>query len=736
MKRLIMLLTIPSAALMAQQEEEERTFSLDPFQVIGSREQVFDLPGSGAYLGPDELDTFQYKNVNQTLELVPGVYVRDEDGYGLFPNISIRGVDTNRSGKVTLMEDGILTAPAPYSAPSAYYSPTAGRMFAIEVLKGSSQIEYGPHTTGGVVNYVSTPIPYETEGHAEAYIGSDGARGGQFWYGGRKDTDSGTFGSLIEIYREEADGFRSILPSENGDYEGSDETGYEKTDYMLKLSFDANTERRNFFEFKLGMSDFEANETYLGLNPSDLASTPYARYAASANDEIVTEHLRGYLRHTLGIDGQSNLTSTLYYNAFERDWYKLDKVNGSNPAKVMLDNPDALTGAELADFKIKSNDREYYLFGLESKYTRSFNAGEAFHKLEAGIRLHKDKIDRFQDAAYFEGVYAGDFANPDRVTGPSSEGDREQTSEALALYVSDRIEFGSWVLTPGARWETVDWDYVRRDGRDPEQTGSGSYSIFAPGIGFEYILGENRKLFGGYHRGYSVPSPGAKRSGFDEEVSDSFEFGYRAAGNGSFYFEAVGFYTLLDDLIVEDSIAGGPGDGNVGDVDTLGLELLVGGDLADAWGAEYSVPVRVAYTHTHAEIKSLTASENPESIFAVGQIGSQVPYIPEMQLSFTTGLELDRFRFYGVAKWVDERFADSRNSDLQENADGELDARFGDLDSYITVDLSAHYTIAEGWDAFVSATNIFDENYVASRLPHGPRVGAPSQYKGGLSVNF
>ena len=70
------------------------------------------------------------------------------------------------------MEDGILISPAPYSASSAYYFPSVARMQAIEVLKGSSQIQYGPYTTGGAINFVSTEIPQKFRGKISTSYGS------------------------------------------------------------------------------------------------------------------------------------------------------------------------------------------------------------------------------------------------------------------------------------------------------------------------------------------------------------------------------------------------------------------------------------------------------------------------------------------------------------------------------------------------------------------------------------
>ena len=105
------------------------------------------------------------------------------------------------------MEDGILISPAPYSASSAYYFPSVARMQAIEVLKGSSQIQYGPYTTGGAINFVSTEIPEKFRGKISTSFGS-------FKTGQTHATignSSEKFGYMFEILNYNSDGFKLSL---------------------------------------------------------------------------------------------------------------------------------------------------------------------------------------------------------------------------------------------------------------------------------------------------------------------------------------------------------------------------------------------------------------------------------------------------------------------------------------------------------------------------------------------
>ena len=153
-----------SAAIATIVASNAYGIALEEITIVGSQDEARTLPGSGSVVGNDQILIEAANDINQLLKTVPGIYIQEEDGYGLRPNIGIRGATSERASKVTLMEDGVMIAPAPYSNPAAYYFPTALRMHSVEVLKGAPLLRYGPQTTGGVVNMVSTPIPQENTG--------------------------------------------------------------------------------------------------------------------------------------------------------------------------------------------------------------------------------------------------------------------------------------------------------------------------------------------------------------------------------------------------------------------------------------------------------------------------------------------------------------------------------------------------------------------------------------------
>jgi Fe(3+) dicitrate transport protein len=144
--------------------------------IIGTKEEKQNLSGSGFQISNADLGKYGYTDLNQIVSSVPGVYVREEDGFGLRPNIGIRGATSDRSQKITILEDGVLIAPAPYSAPAAYYITNPSRLYALEVLKGPSAIQSGPHTVGGTINLVTRPVPKEDVAELDLIAGSDGYR--------------------------------------------------------------------------------------------------------------------------------------------------------------------------------------------------------------------------------------------------------------------------------------------------------------------------------------------------------------------------------------------------------------------------------------------------------------------------------------------------------------------------------------------------------------------------------
>ena len=91
--------------------------SLDTVSIIGNRERLRKAVGSG-HVSQEQLERFEYDDVHRVLNQTQGFIPKKMVIVFYAPILSSR-LDPDRSAKVTLMEDGILLTPAPYSAPAA-----------------------------------------------------------------------------------------------------------------------------------------------------------------------------------------------------------------------------------------------------------------------------------------------------------------------------------------------------------------------------------------------------------------------------------------------------------------------------------------------------------------------------------------------------------------------------------------------------------------------------------------
>ncbi len=714
---------------------------VDQIIVTGIAGGASEVGGSADVLDTKKLETFNYVDVQRLLRAVPGVNIQEEDGYGLRPNIGLRGTGLSRSAKITLMEDGVLIAPAPYASPSAYYFPRVARMSGVEVVKGAAGIIYGPRTQGGSINLLSTPIPENRRFYAHIQGGSDDTVRGHVYAGQQWVLESGVrIGALLETYQDSTHGFKKL--------DGGGSTGYSFHDYVAKL-FIASPDTARFQHsllLKAQYSDEKSHETYLGLTQKDFDARPYRRYRASARDLMDSEHHEFSAHYGLNINNMK-FGFIAYQTKFQRDWYKLAKVkNGGknvsigsilkSPAKyadayaILVGGPD-LVSADNA-LSIKHNNREYKAEGVQFSFEWEGKTHHIEHQITAGARFHKDEMDRFQWADGYRMDHGILVLTKKGV--PGTDSNRLDKARAAAFYLQDRLTWNRLTLVPGVRYERVELKRLDYGKKDTERTGQKlkitktTSDVIAPGLSLLYQATRSLRLFGGVHRGFSPPAPGKKDGKAEKAIN--WEAGLRWQGPGSSRLDITGFYSDFSNLVGTCTNATGGGctigdQFNGGKVDVHGVELSAKTDLADFFSTSLSFPLSAVYTYTNAEFRSSFKS-------AYGPWGSvtkgdQLPYIPEHQFYISAGLEAPRWRAVLGISYVGERRSKSGHGSIP--ADEKIEA-------HTVVDLSADYKLFDQAKLTLRVNNLFDKKYLAARRPAGLRPGAPRSVLVGMKFNF
>jgi len=732
-----MTITAQAAELDRTADQEQQKISnkqkekqLEVISIFGQRNQLRTATGSAFVVDEKTLEQFEFDDIHRVLQSVPGVYIREEDGYGLRPNIGLRGATTERSSKVAIMEDGILIAPAPYAAPAAYYFPLMSRMSQVEVFKGPSAIKYGPNTVGGAINMLSRPINSDKkpQGQLDIALGEDNYQKAHAYYSQtEKLAGYGELGFLLEGLTLNSDGFK--------DLDGGGDTGFKKNEVIFKVNFiPSNTENYQIWQFKGGYSGEVSNETYLGLTDSDFIENSERRYTASKNDKMDWEHYQFQLSHYIEMDDQTTLYTQVYHREFDRDWDRLNSFNSSRSMQTILTSPetginalfmevlkgerDSTTSQENLLFTL--NDRRYYSQGLESKLLWDSELMGADLALDAGLRIHRDEVKRNHRAdQYF--MQAGElvFANEQQQTTTQNK----DTATALASYANANLDFGQFNITAGIRVEFIEGE--SHDYLTGERL-SASDTVVMPGLGAFYKIDESLGLLIGVNKGYVPNSPGQDDS-VDPEESWNYEFGLRY-GQQDLRAELIGFYNDYSNLKGTCTFSSGcdqtlDEEFNAGEVDVYGLEASFAIELELTDGL--TLPINIAYTYTESEFQN--SFQSNFSQWGRVEKGDALPYLPENQISIEVALQHDNWRAALLLKHIDE---------MQEAAGDNTELAGLWTDELQQIDFSAWYRLSANFKTYFKIDNLTDETVVVSRRPFGARPGKPRQATIGVKFTF
>ena len=698
--------------------------------IVGQKDRRNRTSGSVHQVEEEELERFEEDDVHQILAKVPGVYARDEEGFGLRPNIGLRGASAERSAKVTLLEDGILVGPAPYAAPAAYFFPLTTRMTQVEVFKGPSAVGYGPQTIGGAVNMISRTTPREGSlAKLDLAYGSFSAMKGHIALGHR----SGAFSSLLEGVHLRADGFKTFS-------DGSPAGGFEKNEWLMKLGWGDPPKPglRQDVELRLGYADESSGSSYLGIHIDDAVSQPFQRYDASKLDRMRWEHLRGSLRHRVRFGPGKSLESTLYHHRFHRDWYKVAHFRGGPSLKDLMQASDQgeaavylalLRGQESGmsrpeELMLGGNDRYFYSQGLQTDLSWRWRMKDWKIIKRSGLRLHNDQVERDQREDPYR-LVEGQLERTDgaEIVGSANLG----WARALAAHSTLELAWKQrlW-LTPGLRVEAIQngfTDRLRGERKD-ERT----QVVPLPGMGVFWRPGEAPfGLLAGVYRGFSPVNPGQDPD-VEHESATNYEAGFRWF-HDRYHVEVIGFLNDYNNLTARCSQSQGCGTAQLNQQFNGGEVLIYGTELMTKLKQDFGAGIKGELTGNLTWTQTAFQNEFNSSFQPFGQVevGDELPYVPRLLGSLNVTLSRAPF---GIS-WQSKGRGEQRDSAGQ----GEIEGA-DRIAGHLLHDLSMTYDVTKRFRLYGTAYNLTDERYVASLRPYGPRPGPPRRLMGGLKITY
>lgn len=735
------LKTIVAAVLLANSAiptvvfSEENNLALDKISVTGILpDRLESVPGSFNVVDEEALIERRPFSVREALNNVPGINIVGEDAFVLSPNIGIRGLDPRRTSRTLLLEDGMPLFLAPYGDPSAHYSTPLQRVNRIEVVKGSGQILYGPQTIGGMINFVTKPVPKNgLAGSVQATAGNNDFTGlhANVGYGGEQG------GIMIDALQNKGDGIR-------------DNHKFDVQEFTIKGQLNL-TDRQTLIA-KAGYYEEDSNVSETGLGEIDYARDKF-QAPSGKNDHFKQERKTLQLQHIFQFDNATKLSTQAYYaDTYRTSFRQTDAPGGfdgdaagSSTGVTVLERcpgDDTATEANAETCGGRHRPRSYQYYGFEPRLDFQHNLFGLHSDAVVGFRYHQEDIKRRQfrgnDARAQSLSFLKANAEQPGIAGAVADfrEDIRIDVDAKSYYAQNTFYAGDWSFTPGIRYEDLKLKttILQAGGNAGFATSTNRVSEVLPGFGMAWNGIANTTVFAGVHKGFAPPRPDRDLNGFaldntDPETSINWEMGVRSSYFKGIHFESTLFHTKVDDVVIN----GGNGRFvNGGESEQTGIEFAGRVDFGTIYDTPHNIYLQGSYTNVFKAEFTKDGQVASDGIVD----GDRLPYAPRHIASVSLGYQHPvGFDVRVGVDYVSRQEVDAFARAL-DPVDAALSGLAGDIPAYTLLNMSANYRpVGSKASYFLSGYNLADREYLASRVD-GMAVGRGRQVIAGIRYDF
>lgn len=718
MKKTLLAAFIISAAAYAENTAEVTLDKTYVKSTNGFEESLQNTPKNIQVITQSEIEEKNYKDVYEILENSPLITIKND---AIGQSIEMRGSGLNSKGTVQVMVDGMSLNPIDINHGTLpLNSIPVSNIEKIEILPGGNGVLFGDGANGGVVNIITKDSVEKNESYVGARYGSNNEK---IFKTGAAAKINDRFSVLVNYQGEDSKTNRDDETNKNYNI---DATGLIKIDDKSNLSIRyAHYEKETKTADLLTRDEWKADNNQSGVDKTgDKLPTsgrpniggmqlPVSGKLDNSYDILSKSEIK---RDDISTNYKRELTDNLDFN-LTASWQKT--TNDINQKEMNVIYSDSLSPrggyvSYYADYigtfteeKFKINpslkynygEKSYFILGYDYKLQKSQRDFDNFLDMYKVYNLDSEK--ESHGAYIFNKTAVGQFEFMQGVRREWTYFDTTKNSHYYHKVMPGTMNgpLGSTNVVNGYIDKGLKQDRIKKS------MVNDSYETAV-----NYIYSDTGNIYVRAEQSFRTPAPtefqdkkgtaGYSVNDLDAETNQTLEIGLKDYVLGS-VVQVNAFVGRTKGEIYYDEISHGNEWAyyNLDETQRKGVELNLSQDYGKLFFFE-------GISYVDAEI---TENSDDKSIE-----GNQVPYTSKLNANIGTGVRwTDKFNTILTFNYKDGYYLDRANK---------YKAR-----SYITLDLTANYSMDNGLKLYGGINNLLDrQNFDQEALENGVQVYDPA----------